>query len=305
MSVLNLSQEDLIRALPCWKGIKTIAPLHGGLSNESHLVSDRDERFVVRFGKDYPFHHVERAREIMTARAAYEAGFAPMVHYSAPGVMVSAFIDGKTLTGADVRNDMPRIAALIRDFHDGMAAHVSGAGFMFWVFHVIRDYARTLSAHKGAWAGKLEGHVALANELEAVQVPMPIVFGHNDLLPANFIDDGKRLWLIDFEYAGFSTAMFDIAGVAANADMSGSEAEDFLTTYFAKGASGMAVQHFTATDLLRSFSAMQCAATLREAMWAMVSQVHLNTPGVDFNAYANENLARLDRALENYRRTFP
>ncbi len=297
MSSATPSTDDKIRALPCWTGLKSIEPLHGGLSNESHLVRDASGNYVVRFGVDYPFHHVDRAREIMTAKAAHAAGFAPKVHYAAPGVMVSAFIGGRTYSAADVRSDAVRIAALIRDFHTNMASHVSGTGFMFWVFHVIRDYARTLSAYKGDWAGKLDGYVALASELEAAQAPLPIVFAHNDLLPANFIDDGAKLWLIDFEYAGFSTAMFDVAGVAANADMDAAQSEAFLASYF----HGETVSH----ELKRSFAAMQCAATLREAMWAMVSEVHLKTPGVDFNAYAHENLVRLERALENYRRTFP
>ena len=52
--------------------------------------------------------------------------------------------------------------------------------------------------------------------LEQAQVPLPIVFGHHDLLPGNFIDDGKRLWLIDWEYGGFGTAMFDLANLSSN-----------------------------------------------------------------------------------------
>ncbi len=85
-----------------------------------------------------------------------------------------------------------------------MPAHVSGPGFIFWPFHVIRDYARQLAASRHAAA--LPGYLALAAELEAAQMPLPIVFGHHDLLPANILDDGARLWLIDFEYAGFGTA---------------------------------------------------------------------------------------------------
>ena len=72
----------------------------------------------------------------------------------------------------------------------------------------------------------------MADELERAQKLLPIVFGHNDLLPANILDDGKRLWLIDFEYAGFSTAMFDLAGTTSNAGFSPDEAEDFLDAYF-------------------------------------------------------------------------
>ena len=52
--------------------------------------------------------------------------------------------------------------------------------------------------------------------LEQAQVPLPIVFGHHDLLPGNLIDDGTRLWLIDWEYGGFGTAMFDLANLSSN-----------------------------------------------------------------------------------------
>ena len=121
---------------------------------------------------------------------------------------------------------------------------------------------------------------------------LPIVFGHNDLLPANILDDGERLWLIDFEYAGFNTAMFDLAGTASNAEMDGSEAEALLGVYFDGTPSA---------ELRRAFAAMQCASLLREAMWSMVSELHLDAPGVDYVAYTRENLARLDAALESYK----
>jgi thiamine kinase-like enzyme len=287
-----VTAEERIRALPLWRGAITIAPLKGGLSNESWLVSDKSGRHVVRLGKDYPFHHVSREREAMTARAAHRAGFAPEVHYSEPGVMVTAFLAAKTYGADDVRANAGRIAKLVRAFHDEMPKHVSGAGFMFWPFHVIRDYARTLAAGNSRMTQALPGYLALADELERAQVALPVIFGHNDLLPANFLDDGKRLWLIDFEYAGFSTAMFDLAGAASNAGMSAEESHEFLGHYFGAPPSA---------EICRSHAAMQCASLLRETMWSLVSELHLDTPGVDFVAYTDQNLARLDAALDAYR----
>lgn len=284
--------EDRIRALPCWNGGIEIAVLKGGLSNESYLVKDATGRHVVRFGHDYPFHHVFRDRELMTARAAHAAGFAPAVRYSEPGVMVSAFIDARTYGAADVVGARKRIAKMLRGFHHGMSRHVSGAGFIFWVFHVIRDYARTLEADGSRMRDALPRYLALAEELEAAQAPLPIVFGHGDLLPSNFLDDGERLWLIDFEYAGFSTAMFDLAGAASNAGFSPDQANDFLTTYFGRAPM---------PEIRRAFAAMQCASLLREAMWSMVSEIHLSAPGADYEAYTEENLVRLDKALDHYR----
>ena len=287
--------EDRIRALPLWSGVISIEPLKGGLSNESFLVADANGKHVVRLGKDFPFHHVFREREIMTARAASAAGFAPAVHYAVPGIMVTAFLGAKTYGADDVRKNRERIAALVRAFHTEMPKHVSGAGFMFWVFHVIRDYARTLQAGGSRMTPELPGYLSLADELEQAQTPLPVVFGHNDLLPANFLDDGRKLWLIDFEYAGFNTAMFDLAGAASNSGMTGEESDELLAAYFG---------HEPDEQLRRSHAAMQCASLLREAMWSMVSELHLSAPGADYVAYTAENLARLEAALDSYRTTY-
>ena len=290
-----VAAQERIRALPCWSGRIDIAPLKGGISNESYLVADGAGRHVVRFGRDYPFHHVFRERELMTARAAHAAGFGPAVRYAEPGVMVSAYLGAKTFEARDVATERSRVARLLRRFHAQMPAEVSGAAFLFWPFHVVRDYARTLAAGGSRMTDHLPAYVALAGELEAVQAPLPIVFGHNDLLPANILDDGERLWLIDFEYAGFSTAMFDLAGTTSNAGLTADETEDFLAAYF-EGAPDAAIR--------RSHAAMQCASLLREAMWSMVSELHLAAPGADYAGYTAENLARLDGALDHYRTTY-
>ena len=295
MSEPPATSQDRIRALPIWRGPISIEPMKGGLSNESWLVKDGSGQFVVRFGKDYGFHHVSREREIITARAAHAAGFAPEVRYSAPGVMVTRYLGARTYTGEDVRADIDAIAETVRRFHQEMPKHVSGAGFMFWPFHVVRDYARTLEAGNSRMAHALPGYVALAEELEAAQTPLPIVFGHNDLLPANFLHDGRRLWLIDFEYAGFSTAMFDLAGIASNASMNDAESKNLLAIYF--GAEPSA-------EILHSHAAMQCASLLREAMWSMVSELYLTAPGANYVAYTDENLSKLAAALAAYREKY-
>lgn len=287
--------ESRVRALPLWNGAISIEPLKGGLSNESFLVEDANGKHVVRFGKDFPFHHVFRDRELLVARAAAAAGFAPKVEFAEPGVMVSAFLGATTYGADDVRANRLRIARLMRSFHTVMPKHVSGAGFMFWVFHVNRDYARTLEAGKSRMVERLPEFLALNDALEAAQQPLPVVFAHNDLLPANFLDDGKKLWLIDFEYAGFNTAMFDLAGAASNAGMSAEESEALLAEYFGgKPDAG----------LVHSHAAMQCASLLREAMWSMVSELHLSAPGADYIAYTADNLARLDAALDNYKKSY-
>ena len=284
--------HDRIHALPLWQGAIEIAPLKGGLSNESFTVVDGASEYVVRFGRDFPFHHVFRDRELMVARAAHSAGFAPEVVHAEPGVMVSRFIEGTTYAAEDVQANIPRIAEIVRRFHTEMPRHVSGPGFAFWVFHVIRDYARTLEAGGSRMTGRLPEFLALADEMEAAQMPMPIVYGHHDFLPANFLDDGERLWIIDFEYAGFGTAMFDLAGIASNAGFDAGQSDTLLAEYL-----GRAPDDATR----RSHAAMQCASLLREAMWSMVSELYLDAPGVDYVAYTQENLDALDKVVEKYR----
>ena len=243
------------------------------------------------FGRDFPFHHVDRQREAMTARAAHVAGFGPAVEYAGPGVSVVAFIPSRTWAAADLRAAPDRVGRLLKQFHTRMAHHVSGAGFIFWPFHVIRDYAHTIAAGHSPFINRMSGFLDLSDKLEAAQIPLPIIFGHHDLLPANFLDDGARLWLIDYEYAGFGTAMFDLAGAASNAGMDGAETEALLVSYLGQVPD---------PAFRRAFDAMQCASLLREAMWAMVSDLHLSAPGVDYRAYAAENLDRLDAAISHF-----
>ncbi|MCB2110870.1 MAG: phosphotransferase family protein [Defluviimonas sp.] len=284
---------ERIRALSCWRGEVVAEPLTGGLSNESWKVRDAAGAHVVRLGADFPFHHVSRANEVMAARAAHRAGFAPEVEFAGAGVMVSRFLEARTWGAADLRADPGRIGRYLRAFHRRMLAEVSGPGAIFWVFHVIRDYARTLQAGGSRFAGALGRLRALADEMEAAQVPLPVVFGHHDLLPANFLEDAEgRLWLIDYEYAGFGTAMFDLAGAASNAGMEAGAAEAMLAAYLGEAPDA---------GFLRAFDAMQCASLAREAMWAMVSELFLAAPGADYDAHARDYLDRLDAALDRYR----
>ncbi|UYN93449.1 MAG: phosphotransferase family protein [Enhydrobacter sp.] len=270
--------EGRIARLPCWRGRVALEPLKGGLSNIAFVATDGAGKFVVRCGDDIPVHHVFRERERAAARAAFAAGISPEIVHVEPGITVLRFIEGRTFEEADLRRDVVRLAALLKACHRDVARHVRGPANVFWPFHVIRDYVRLIDGDPA--------HLALADRLEARQVPLPIVFGHHDLLPGNFIDDGRRLWLIDWEYGAFGTAMFDLANLSSNGGYDPAQDALLLGAYFG-GAVG--------DDLRGAFEAMKAASLLREALWAMVSDVHLRTPGVDYRAHAREYLGRLER----------
>ena len=286
--------DPLTRAsvLPIWTGPVKPERMEGGLSSISYLVEDGGGKYVVRFGRDQPFHHVSRSRELMVARAAHKAGFGPEIVHAGPGVVVGVYIDGVTYTGAHVRANIRRIAPMMRQFHERMPRLVSGPGYLFSVFHVIRDYARLLVQDGYRLSARIPAWLDLAGEMERAQTPQPIIFGHNDFIPGNIIDDGDRLWFIDFEQAGFSTALSDLADLAGNADFSDEQSTELLAAYFGKTPD---------PELRKSYDAMLCAATMREAMWGMISEEHIADPPTDYPAYVQTNLERLEVVLDRYR----
>jgi thiamine kinase-like enzyme len=272
--------EDRIARLPCWQGGVALEPLKGGLTNISFVVTDSTGKYVVRCGEDIPAHHVFRDRERAVSRAAFEAGLSPEVVHVEPGITVLRFIEGRTFAEADMCANIPGIVALLKTCHHEVGRRLRGPANAFWVFQVIRDYVRLIDADAK--------YLALADKLEKIQVPLPIVFGHHDLLPGNFMDDGQRLWLIDWEYGGFGTAMFDLANLSSNGSFAVTDDAALLDAYF---------EGKVPIELNAAFAAMKAASLLREALWAMVSDVHLKTPGVDYQAHAREYLKRLDHLL--------
>jgi thiamine kinase-like enzyme len=109
------------------------------------------------------------------------------------------------------------------------------------------------------------------------------------------MDDGKRVWLIDWEYGAFGTAMFDLANIAAANSFDTTMEGDMLRGYFGKAPD---------LALTRAYYAMKVAAALREAMWGMISELFLAAPGVDYVAYAAEYISRFDAIHAAYSKDF-
>jgi thiamine kinase-like enzyme len=267
-------------------------PLAGGITNQNFKVDDVGRRYVVRVGDDILVHGVVRANELAASRAASLAGLSPGVVHAEPGILVLDFIEGRTFTPEDVRNpaNLERLVDMVRRCHRDIPQYLRGPAAMFWVFHVVRDYAHTLRESGSRHAPLLPDLLARAARLEAVVGPVDVVFGHNDLLAANFIDNGRRLWLVDWEYAGFNSPLFDLGGLVSNSELAGEQAEQALELYFGKPVDD---------DLRRRAAAMTAASLLRETMWSMVSEIH-STVDFDYGAYTTENLRRFEAAYATY-----
>ena len=274
--------------LAFWSGPVEPVPLAGGITNTNFTVEDRGRRYVVRIGDDIPVHHVSRRAERAAARAAHAVGIAPEILHAEPGALVMPWIEGRTLAPEDVRDPamLARIMPLLRRCHGEVGRHLAGPAPLFWVFHVCRDYARTLERGGSRMVPELPRLMAMNDRLEELVGEIRLVFGHNDLLAANILDDGQRLWLRDWEYAGFNSPLFDLGGLASNSELPPEQEELLLRSYF---------DGRVTTDLRRRYAAMRCASLLREAMWSMASELH-STIDFDYAAYTAEILARLERA---------
>lgn len=284
------SARERAARLSIWRGPVDPVPLEGGMTNFNFLVEDGGERFVVRVVEDIPVHQIMRFNDLSACKAAFLAGISPPVIHSEPDILVVRYVEGTTCQAEDIRDParLARIVPLIKRAHDEIPHHLRGPVLAFWVFHVIRDYAQTLSEGKSRFAAHLAGFVETANELEARTGQIDLVFGHNDLLPANFIDDGERIWLIDWDYAGFNSPLFDLANLASNSDFNEEQETWMLEAYFGQKPS---------SQLLLNYRSMKCASYLRDAMWSMVSEIHPESANyADKASYTDNSFERYLRA---------
>ena len=279
----------IARALPCWTTVTAAVPLDGGITNHNIKVTDQGRDYVVRLGQDIPEHGILRWHELSLSRAAASAGLSPRVHHHEPGALVIDFVDSVALTEGDLHDAATLMQAtdLIAQVHRQMPRYAYGPVLAFWVFHILRSYAHDLTARGSRHVPALAGLLDEADMLERAVGPVQLVLGHNDLLPANILRAKDRLWVIDWEYGGFNSPLFDLGGLASNCDLPRGAEEAMLTRYFDTPPDA---------DLWRSYSAMKCASLLREAMWSMVSE---QTSVIDFDYadYTDKNLSRYRAAL--------
>jgi len=275
--------------LSCWSGPVEPVRIEGGISNDNFVIEDGGRKYVARVNGDVPVHGVLRINDYNCNTAAAAVGVAPAVFHYEPGVIVADFIDGRTYGEADVRRqvNLDRIIPLIKTTHRDAFMNVRGPVCAFWPFRVCRDYAFYLEEHSSRMTPDLPRLRHINEELEKAIGPIDLVLGHSDLLAANFIDDGSRIWLIDWEHAGFSSPLFDLANLASNNGLSPDQEAWMLESYYERQPDA---------HLRHRYQAMKCASLLREAMWSMVSEIN-STLDFDYVAYSD---GYMNRFLQTY-----
>jgi len=215
---------------------RTITELPGGLTNRNYKVATPDGTFVARISSGgSELLAIDRDREYRNSVTAAAAGAgAPVAEYRPEhSLLVVGYIEGRTLGAADVARpeNIPRIAAACRRLHQG-----ARFGNDFDMFEIQRGY---LSVARSRGFKIPAGYDDLLPQFTAAEKALAIrregtVPCNNDLLPANLIDDGERIWLIDYELSGNNDACFELGNIAAEAQLSPEALEHLVMAYYGR-----------------------------------------------------------------------
>ena len=268
-----------------WPGKEArVEVLSGGITNQNWKVTLDDGAYVLRIaGRDTGLLGIDRAVEHAASLAAAAVGVGPeVVAFVEPeGYLVTRFIEGSIVPEQRMREpaSIQRVAASLRAVHAGPSLPVR-----FISFRVVEVYRSTASAHGAETPAAYAWARQVAQRIEQVRGVFPERPCHNDLLNANFIDDGSRIRIVDWEYAGMGDVYFDLANFAVNHGLDADERRALLEAYSGEVS---AAQERT-LDLMRFMS------DFREAMWGVV-QSAVSELDFDFGAYADEHFERLRR----------
>ncbi len=284
---------EAVRALAPVLGEPEGAPeaLTGGITNRNYRLRWGGRDCVLRMpGKDTALLGIERRAEWAATRAAAATGIGPPAIAFDPGLgcLVTEFVEGRPVEPEELRARIPELAEALRTIHGGGALPAA-----FDAFAVVEQYRR-IAGERGAEPPP--GLGALADGARAIRAvltgpehePVPC---HNDLLSANVLDDGRRLRILDWEYAGMGDRYFDLGNLAANNGFTEADDEALLGAYWPDGCTP---RRLAALRLMRVMS------DFREGMWGVV-QATVSELDFDFAGYAGEHLGRVAGALADPR----
>jgi thiamine kinase-like enzyme len=268
-------------------GDLTFTPLSGGITNRNFLVAGAADgsRYVVRLaGNDTHLLGISREVEHAATVAAAGVGVGPeVVAFVRPeGYLVTRFIEGRSVPEDEMRSSPERLAEVadaLRRIHNGPA--IPG---LFVPLRIVEAY-RALARSRGVTIPpEYELALAIARRIELAFLTAPVELRpcHNDLLNANFIHDGSRLRIVDWEYAGMGDPFFDLGNFSINHELDADADAALLEAYAGEARR---------VDLAR-ITLMRVVSDFREAMWGVLQQ-GVSTLDVDFVAYAAEHFDRL------------
>jgi thiamine kinase-like enzyme len=280
---IELISASVIERVPGWAGqVQSIEPLEGGITNRNYRVQVGDGVFVVRIpAQTGALLGIDRHAEHAVSRLAAAAGVGPeVIAFIEPeGALVTQFVAGKPVSDEAVHDPLmlQRIAHSLRRIHQAGSVDAT-----FSAFRVVEAYATTASRHGGRLPPAFERAQPIAAAIEQALPDEAPVLCHNDLLNANFIDDGATIRIVDWEYAGMGDRFFDFGNFAVNHQLSEIDEARFLAAYFGRATPAQQAR----------LRLMRIMSDFREAMWGVV-QTAISELDVDFVAYADRHFERL------------
>ena len=278
----EIEVRKVIADVPSLRGVDGPVTRLGGLTNRVYRIGDLVLRIPGKGTEEY----INRVHEAAAARVAAAAGVAPdvVVADTATGVMVTNLVDGAVTMSPDhfrTRINSPARAALAL-----RKLHTSGGVFPFHfeLFAMIDDYLGILS---GKTVELPEGYHDVVDRAQGIRTalarnPAPLSPCHCDPLCENFLDDGRAMWIVDWEYSGMNDPMWDLGDLSVEAGFNEHQDAEMMRAYFGGEASaadhGRMVVYKAMCDLLWT-------------LWGLIQLANGN-PADDFRAYADGRFNR-------------
>jgi thiamine kinase-like enzyme len=273
----------------------SVVQLEGGITNRNFRVNFGGTDYVVRLpGKRTEMLGIDRTAECIANKAAANLGMAPGVAamFEEPACLVTLFVDGREMSVDEMRRPevIAEVGRDLRRFHDSGTELPTG----FDSFKLVAEYAETGREHDSEPPEGYDEALEVAHRIEQVVRDTPtheLVPAHNDLLTANFLLDGDRIQLIDWEYAGMGDRWFDLGNFAVNNELDHEGEERLLEAYFGEPPD----------DRLRAtLKLFRFMSDFREAMWGVV-QRGVSELDFDYDEYVRKHFDRLERARQDER----
>ena len=290
MGATTSTIDEVMAAIPAWHGRAVSATaIPAGLTNANYRVEvDGIPAFVRIPGASTDLLAVDRANELHNTRAAAAAGDSPRVLHALPDwdVFVLEWLDARTMSNAAFAEPgMPmRIASTLRRLHTGPRFRDD-----FNMFRLIERYlvvvdARAIPVPAG-YRARLDRLPRIEEALAAH--PLPTVPCHNDLLAENYLDDGDRLWIVDYEYSGNNDPTFELGNTCQELGFDDDRLVEVCAAYF--GDASPALLARTRLQMIMS--------DVGWTLWAAI-QARVSTIEYDFTGWAEERWARASTKLD-------
>jgi thiamine kinase-like enzyme len=282
--------DDVLAAIPDWAARPTEAvPIAGGLTNRNYRVEVDGVAFFVRIAEpSTEVLAIDRPNELANTRAAAAAGVGPRVVHHLPtlGAIVLEWLPGRTMSKAAFEDRaMPaRIAETLRRLHAAPRFRLD-----FDMFRLTERYLRVVDELTAPIPVGYREHLPLIPRIEAAlaERPMASVPCHNDLLAENYLDDGTRLWIVDYEYSGNNDPTFELGNTCQELGFDDDRVRALCAAYFGEASPA----------LLGRMRLQMIMSDVGWTLWAAI-QARVSTIDYDFMGWAEERWARATAALD-------